>query len=164
MTTTTRSTGSVAELAGHPAKDDLSRLRPRRHGFLRRTSRRRVPGCRALSLSGFGDVSSQFASTTCRSASRRRGRAALGRRRIVEGSLGAVGDGRSIKKEGRQKRRPQWAPAVVLSGVQFEGQSDRGRTEEARTPTQVEELAREHPQFRRVIREGRGRCGPLTPL
>jgi CRISPR-associated protein Cas4 len=102
-------------------KDDLSRLRPRRHGLLRRTSRRRVPGCRALSLSGFGDVSSQFASTTCRSASRRRGRAALGRRRIVEGSLGAVGDGRSIKKEGRQKRRPQWAPAVVLSGVQFEG-------------------------------------------
>jgi Fe-S-cluster containining protein len=29
---------------------------------------------------------------------------------------------------------------------------------------QVEELAREHPQFRRVIREGRRRCGPLTPL
>jgi Fe-S-cluster containining protein len=29
---------------------------------------------------------------------------------------------------------------------------------------QAEGLAAEHPQFRRVIREGRRRCGPLTPL
>ena len=29
---------------------------------------------------------------------------------------------------------------------------------------QTEALAAEHPQFRRVIREGRRRCGPLTPL
>jgi hypothetical protein len=29
---------------------------------------------------------------------------------------------------------------------------------------QADGLAPEHPQFRRVIREGRRRCGPLTPL
>jgi Fe-S-cluster containining protein len=29
---------------------------------------------------------------------------------------------------------------------------------------QAEGLAAEHPQFRRVIREGRRRCGPLTAL
>ena len=42
MTTTTRSTGSVAKLAGQPAEDHLSRLRSHQQGLLRRTSRRRV--------------------------------------------------------------------------------------------------------------------------